>query len=516
MRFSLQLLILVTFASCKIQKNVQNEEKSIRPNFIFIISDDQRFDAIGFNSNNQVRTPNLDKLAENGAVFTNTYNMGAWGGAICIASRSMIITGKSVWNVKSQLEDSSNISNAIINSWPRIFKKNGYNTFMTGKWHVQLPVDEIFDSVKTLRPGMADDNRVLFSSGLSRWKNETEDITKLKDYMPIGYGRPINEFDSSWKADDSIHGGFWEGEKHWSEVLADDAIGLIDDAKEKKTPFFMYLAFNAPHDPRQSPKKFLDMYPIDSIKLPPNYAPQHPYFEEIGNMPEVRDEALAPYPRTKYAIKKHLQEYYAAITHMDEQVGKILSHIRKNDLNQHTYIIFTSDHGLAIGQHGLMGKQSLYDHSMRVPMIISGPNIQKGSRYSQDIYLQDIVPTTLDFADINIPDEIDFNSFKDILDDSPTKQINNGIYGTYGCCANNYFDYQRIIRKDGYKLMFFPKNGRLELYNVEKDIYEVNNLANDKTYHDKIADLAVDFIKLQQKHNDTLDIKNIFKAIWEN
>ena len=515
MRYFFQPLIFLICFSCTVQHKQVNEKDIKKPNFIFILSDDQRFDATGYDSNNKVKTPNLDKLSENGAVFTNTYNMGAWGGAICVASRSMLITGKSVWNVKTQLQDSSKLSNTIQNSWPRVFKKNGYNTYISGKWHVQLPVDQVFDSVKTIRPGMPDDNRKLFSLGLNRWKIDSGDIKKLGDYMPVGYARPKNKLDNSWKSYDSIHGGFWEGGKHWSEQLADDAIGLIDDANEKDKPFFMYLAFNAPHDPRQSPKKYLDLYPLDSISIPSNYVNKHPYFNEIGNMPDVRDEALVPYPRTKYAIKKHLQEYYAAITHMDAQIGKIIAHIKKNDLTENTYVIFTSDHGLALGQHGLVGKQSLYDHSIRVPMIISGPNIDKNTRLNHDIYLQDIVPTTLDFAEIHVPDEIDFKSFKEILLKNQNKQINEEIYGTYSCCAENYFDYQRMIRKDGFKLMLFPKNRRIELYDIENDPNEINNLAFNMKYKDKIVDLANDFIELQKKYNDSLEVKNIFKEIWE-
>ena len=169
------------------------------------------------------------------------------------------------------------------------------------------------------------------------------------------------------------------------------------------------------------------MYPLEKISLPPNYSPQHPFWKEIGNEPGVRDEALAPYPRSEYAVKKHIQEYYAVITHLDEQVGKIISHLENQDMLKNTYIIFTSDHGLAVGQHGLIGKQSLYDHSIRVPMIISGPKIKKGSRFDQDIYLQDIVPTTLELANISISNEIDFKSFYNLIINGDDKKIHDGI-----------------------------------------------------------------------------------------
>ena len=305
-------LIASLFFSC--QSEIE------KPNFIFIYTDDQRFDTVGLIGNNQVITPNLDKLVKNGAVFSNTYNMGAWHGAICVASRSMIISGKSVWRAKEAFNSPTNVqinsqissksqSILIAETWPKIFKKNGYKTYMTGKWHVQLPVEKVFDVVVNKRPGMPDDNRGLFAKQLRVWKDESGYISELDKYMPVGYGRPVNEEDNSWESSDTSFGGFWEGGKHWSEVLADDAINLIEDSKKVDDPFFMYLAFNAPHDPRQAPKRFLEMYPIDKIQLPPNYLPQHPFWKEIGNEPGVRDEALAPYPRSEFAVKKHIQEY---------------------------------------------------------------------------------------------------------------------------------------------------------------------------------------------------------------
>jgi arylsulfatase A-like enzyme len=241
------------------------------------------------------------------------------------------------------------------------------------------------------------------------------------------------------------------------------------------------------------------MYPIDQIKLPPNYSPQHPFWKEIGNVPVVRDEALAPYPRSEYSVKKHIQEYYAVISHLDEQVGKIV------------YVIFTSDHGLAIGQHGLIGKQSLYDHSIRVPMIITGPNIKKGSIYNQDIYLQDIVPTTLDLANISIPDHVDFKSFYNLISNKDNNKTHDAIYGTFGCCPGDYFDFQRMIRKDGYKLMLFPKNKRIELYDLNNDPYEINNLAVNIKYKSLAKDLYKELIVLQKEMGDTLNLDMYFK-----
>ena len=506
------ILISVFLSSCK------KEVKS--PNFIFIYTDDQRFDTVGLIGNNQVKTPNLDKLAKNGAVLSNAYNMGAWHGAVCVASRAMIISGKSVWRAKEAFNIPSNITNnseisrlnqlAISKTWPKLLKNKGYRTYMTGKWHIQIPVEEVFDVVANERPGMPDDNRVEFSKQLKIWEEQSGDLSQLDKFMPPGYGRPVNENDNSWSPTDSIFGGFWKGGKHWSEVIAEDAIDFIEDSKKFNDPYFMYLAFNAPHDPRQAPKRFLEMYPIDEIPLPLNYSPQHPFLNEIGNPPGLRDEALAPFPRSPYAVKKHIQEYYAVISHLDEQVGKIITHLENQDMLENTYIIFTSDHGLSVGQHGLIGKQSLYDHSIRVPMIISGPKITKGSWFNQDIYLQDIVPTTLDLANISIPNEIDFKSFYNLLINEDNQEIHDGIYGTFGCCPGNYRDFQKMIRKDGYKLMLFPENKRMELYDLNNDPNEIVNLSEKFEYKEKVSQLFEDLILLQKELGDTLNLKRVF------
>ena len=175
-----------------------------------------------------------------------------------------------------------------------------------------------------------------------------------------------------------------------------------------------------------------------------------------------------------------------------------------------TYIIFTSDHGLSVGQHGLIGKQSLYDHSIRVPMIISGPKIKPNSKYNSDIYLQDIVPTTYDLAKIPVSDEVDFKSFYQTIIDNKNEKIHPAIYGTFGCCQSDYFDFQRMIRRDNFKLMLFPKNKRLELYNLENDPFETENLISNYENKILVQSMFEELINLQKKYEDTLNLKRIF------
>jgi arylsulfatase A-like enzyme len=283
-------------------------------------------------------------------------------------------------------------------------------------------------------------------------------------------------------------------------VLKDDAFGFIDEAAKKDKPFFMYLAFNAAHDPRQSPQKYIDMYPLEKIELPKNFQPDYPYHEEIGVGPRLRDEALAPFPRTELAIKTHLQEYYAIITHMDEQIGLILKELEAKGLHENTLIFLTADHGLAMGRHGLLGKQNMYDHSMRVPLLVAGPGIPKGKKVDKDVFLQDIMASSIDAAGLKKPDFVEFNSFLPLVKNTNEKgSLESGVYGAY-------LDLQRMIRKDGYKLIVYPKVNKVLLFDMDNDPEEMNNLAEDAQYKAKVKVLFEDLVKLQKHYADPLDL----------
>jgi len=268
----------------------------------------------------------------------------------------------------------------------------------------------------------------------------------------------------------------------------------------------MYLAFNAPHDPRQAPQEFVDKYPLTKIKAPENWLPEYPYKDDIGNSPGLRDEALAPFPRTEYAIKTHIKEYYAIITHLDAQIGKILDALEASGKADNTYIFFSADHGLSVGHHGLIGKQSMFDHSMRVPLMITGPGIPAGKQVSQDIYLQDLMPTALELAGIEKPDYVDFNS---ILGLAKGSQTTGGIDAVYGA----YIDLQRMVRKDGFKLIVYPKISKVLLFDMKEDPLEMNNLADDPVYHERLMNLFLELMDLQKKMEDKLDLSTVYNEI---
>jgi len=324
--------------------------------------------------------------------------------------------------------------------------------------------------------------------------------------MPLGYNRPQNENDTLWSPTNIELGGFWEGGKHWSEVLTDDAIGFIDKAKTKEDPFFMYLAFNAPHDPRQAPQEYIDMYPLDSISVPESYMPEYPFRHDIANGNDLRDEALAPFPRTAYAIKVHTQEYYASITHVDTQIGLIIDALKKSGKMDNTYIFFTADHGLAMGRHGLLGKQSLFDHSIRPPMIVIGPDIPKNNKVKADVYLQDIMATSIEIAGVEKPEYVEFNSFLDLAKGETEKSHYDAIYGAY-------LKVNRMIRKDGFKLLVYPKINKVLLFDLKNDPEEMIDISEAPSNKAKVKSLFTELLKLQKDMEDPLDLTNIYQAL---
>ncbi|MCY4778653.1 sulfatase-like hydrolase/transferase [Sphingobacterium sp. UT-1RO-CII-1] len=451
--------------------NAEALEKKEKPNILFILTDDQSYNTIRALGNTHIITPHMDELVQGGTTFSHAYNMGAWHGAVCVASRTMLLTGLSVWDAKSKEPKLDSLVKTK-DLWSQQLREAGYKTYMTGKWHINADIAQSFDYVGNLRPGMASDS-------------------------PAGYNRPQSENDVAWLPWDTSNGGYWNGGKHWSEVLADDAIWFIDKAAKERSPFFMYLAFNAPHDPRQAPEEYINLYPIESISIPENFLTDYPYKEDIGCGTNLRDERLAPWPRTQYAVKKHIQEYYALITHLDAQIGKITQALKNSELFENTLIILTSDHGLAVGSHGLMGKQNMYDHSLRVPMVLHGPGIPPGIIKNQQIYIQDIMPTTLELLNINKPKHVFYNSFLDIL---KNQSQNSHYHEIYGC----YMDLQRMVLTDSYKLIFYPKINTTLLFDVQKDPFEKNNLADKPEYNTIVSDMKKRLAKQQQILHDPL------------
>jgi len=431
-----------------------NNSPTKKYNILFLLADDQRADSIHAYGNNHIQTPNLDKLIARGFSFRQNYCLGSNGGAVCVPSRAMINTGRSYFNVNSRMTG--------VKMMPELLRENGYTTFATGKWHNK---EESF--LRGFEKGKA-----LYFGGMA-------DHTKVQ-VVDLG---PDEQFINKRV-----------GEKFSSELFTNAAIEFIENYKEDK-PFYAYVAYTAPHDPRNPPMKYRQMYYKNRPPLPKNFKPQHPF--DNGHM-VGRDENLAPWPRTEKVIRDQLAEYYGLVTHLDEHIGRVTEALRKSRHADSTIIIYAADHGLALGSHGLLGKQSIYEHSMGCPLIFAGPGIPKGGSTKAFSYLLDIFPTVCGLINLQVPPGVEGKDLHPIWE-GRLDSVRDSVFLSFS-------KIQRSIRDQRWKLIRYPRINHTQLFDLKNDPNELNNLAQEPSQAGRVKKMLQQLKQWQQKVGDDLPL----------
>jgi arylsulfatase A-like enzyme len=467
-------------AAAQVNPAIALGSRSDRPNFLFLIADDLMYRTIGSINNPEVHTPNIDKLVRGGCHFTHCFHQGSWTGAVCVASRTMLNTGLSTFHANRN--DSANQASNIP-SWGQTLRESGYDTFITGKWHLDaVTLQRSFSEQGPVAPGYLASTPNMYNRPAPG--NDWDPANKALLGHWLKRGVWVNH-----RGDDTI--------QHSSELYADAAIDHLKRVVPKRqTPFFMYVGFNAPHDPRQAPQEFLDRYPADKIAIPPNYLPEHPF--DQGDH-KTRDELLAPFPRTSEAVQEHRREYYAIITHMDAQIGRILDALEASGKKDNTYVILTADHGLSVGEHGLMGKQNQYECSMRMPLILAGPGIRAGKQVDEMVYQHSMYATTCGLAGIPIPEHVEFPSLVPMLRSEEPEPMYEAMFGWLNVL-------QRSIRTKQHKLIFYAHLNRYQVFDLEKDPWEMHDLVDDSAYSEIKLQLIATLKKTQRELGDPMDI----------
>jgi arylsulfatase A-like enzyme len=378
--------------------------------------------------------------------------MGGHQGAVCIPSRAMLMTGRYVTRLPG---DGGTIPDSLV-SLPEVLQTKGYTTFHTGKWHS--------DKASHNRMFNAGDN--IFFGGMHFGDKGGQEHPTVYHYDKTG----------TYPSTDMIRKDTFS-----STLYAETAIRFLQSAEAKEKPFLCYVAFTSPHDPRTPPEKFRNMYDPSMMNLPENFMKIHPF--DNGDM-NVRDEMLLGKPRNADSVKREIALYYGMISELDEQIGRIIAALEKAGLRETTLIVFAGDNGLAVGQHGLLGKQNLYEHSIRVPMIMAGPGIPKNVRTDNFTYLSDINPTIYDYFRIHKPATVEALSLMPVIK-NPRVKTRNQIYNVYG-------NWSRSLKTaDGFKLIVYNVKGEkhTQLFNLKKDPWEIHNLSEDKVYQNKIISM---------------------------
>ncbi len=407
-----------------------------RPNILFILTDDQSPHTLDAYGDTACDTPNIDAIAERGMHLTDAHHMGSWSGAVCLPSRTMIMTGRTVWRLPNfkGVDKQRKVDQGVAaqSSMPALFNAAGYDTFRTCKGgNTYKPANRLFDE----------------------------------------------HHDRDCRYGNAEQGSAWHG---------DHAMRFLEDREEAsdEDPFLMFLGFSHPHDPRNGTPELLAKYHAHNTKEPPttvnpaapklpiNYLPEHPF---PHGHPGLRDEVAVPgvmTDRSEAAIRNEVGREYACIENVDIQVGRVLDKLAAMGELDNTYVFFTSDHGIAVGRHGLMGKQNMYEHTWRVPMLVQGPGIAAGSKASGYVYLLDILPTLCDFAGIKVPAEIEGKSFRHVLE-GKQEQVRDVLYGTY---SGGTKPGMRAVKSNGWKLIKYDtldgKVHETQLFDLRENPHE--------------------------------------------
>lgn len=427
--------------------------QNTRPNFVVLFADDHRYESVGIHGNAEVATPNLDALGQRGTVFDSAYCQGGMQGAICVPSRATLMTGRNIF--ASSAEPTGRRSPATyaiptgMPTFPELLREAGYRTHAVGKWH---------NDAASFARSFASGDQLMFGG--------------MSDHDAV----PVRAFDASGVyPDDAVD----TAEGFSTDLFADAAIRYIEQ-QESNQPFLLYVAFTAPHDPRTPLEEW--RYDPATVSLPPNALPVHPF--DNGDM-DNRDENLETWPREPGAIRQHIADYYGMVTHLDNRIGDILASLQTRGLAENTVVVYSADHGIALGQHGLLGKQSRYEHSTHVPLLMNGPGIEAGQRVPELVWHGDTTATLLELAGLDSSVATDGRSLTPALRGEPLPEWRETIAGAYTFTHRSVQDRRwklivNTVNPDYPNLRGTRGSDVVQLFDLEEDPWEQVNLAWDE------------------------------------
>jgi choline-sulfatase len=433
-------------------------------NLLILLSDEHNKRMLGVSGHSHVKTPNLDKLANEGTLFNNAY----CNSPICVPSRAILATGR--YNAEIGYWDNADPYDGNIPSWGHRAVQGNCDAVSIGKLHF------LDDQAPT---------------GFSEQINPLNVVGGVGDLLGlIRQELPVRKGAANMAKD------VGSGETTYSNYdkqIAEDAKNWISNRKKLDKPWVLFVSFVCPHFPLIAPEEFYNMYPESEVPWPLLYEESqrssHPYYEAMRkcmNYDDYFDEEK---------VRKATSAYFGLCSFLDYNIGTVLSALDNSDFADNTNIIYTSDHGDALGMRGMWGKSTMFEESAGVPMIIKGPNLPVSKKVKTPVSLVDIFPTVIDSLELD----------KNIKDDNlPGKSLLT--------IANEDDDYQRVVlseyhaaaspvgafmlRKGKYKYVYFAEGYKPQLFNLEEDQFEENDLALDKNFSNIVDDFYKDLLNI--------------------
>ena len=457
------VLLLVLVSSCKEGAQKQEVVVKKKPNIIFILTDDQRWDALGFAGNKIIKTPNMDELASTGLYFKNAFVTTP----ICAASRATILTGLYERTHDFNFGKPKLNNGYMYDSYPYLLKKAGYRTGLIGKFGVKVNEgveDSIFDtSIKTFWP-----------------------------YLKMVDGK----------------------EKHLADINGDHAIDFIKSDKDK--PFCLSLSFWSPHADDGAEEQYFwpkyadSLYVENEIPVPGTADPA--FFEALPEFMKHSMNRKRWYWRydTPEKFQKMVKGYYKMISTVDSVIGRLRTTLEEEGLADNTVIIFMGDNGYYLGERGFAGKWLMHEQSLRVPMMIYDPReaeSDRGKTFEEMVLNLDIAPTILDLAGVEIPKTYQGESLTSFYTDN-TENWRSSAFFEHQREGESLLPKTECYRDDEWKYIRYEANPEfIELYNLKEDVNEVTNLAYEDKYknlvdlYSKKCDSAVAKLMKQRRVN---------------
>ena len=463
-KITLGLLLFVLVFGCKKSNTIDKNQKL---NVLFIIADDLNCD-LGSYGHPQVISPNIDKLAKNGTLFGNVHNQYP----LCGPSRASFMTG--MYTDQTKMTNNNVLLRTTVPdviTMGQRFRQQGYRSVRIGKiYH--------FDNPSSIGTSSADDIYT-WDQTINPYGRDKIDEYKINTLTPRQYGGTL-----SWLAADGTD------EEQTDGIGATEAIEQLESFSKTGQNFFLAVGMYRPHTPFVAPKKYFDMYDRNSIEIPYNGSNDE-YLKTIpktaANSIRLKKNQIKLNLKSNKKLAQEIKEaYFATTTFVDAQIGRILKKLKQTGLDKNTIVVFTSDHGYHLGEHGHWQKQTLFDNSTRVPLIFSGPGIESNVRIENSpVELIDIYPTLMDLTGIESPDHVVGKSLKPVFENNNFKTRNSALTRW----RNGY-----SIKTENFRLTKWGENGELgyELYDHRNDKEELKNLVSNTSYSSLLDSMKIE------------------------